>query len=94
MTNTVTILGINGRIGGEIAKAFVSAGWQVTGFGRTDRAKIRGVRFVAGDAENPADISRATEGADIVVNALNLPYDKWENGRAEALLASVLDGLK
>jgi len=94
MTNTASILGINGRIGSEIAKAFVSAGWHVTGFGRTDRTHIPGVRFVAGDAENPADIRRATEGADIVVNALNLPYDKWENGRAEALLASVLDGLK
>jgi nucleoside-diphosphate-sugar epimerase len=94
MANTITVLGINGRIGREIAQAFVSSGWQVTGFGRTDRAKLRGVRFVAGDAQNCDDIKRAIKGADVVVNALNLAYDKWENGRAEALLAKVLEAVK
>jgi nucleoside-diphosphate-sugar epimerase len=33
----VTILGINGHIGHHAAKAFVAAGWQVTGFGRSNR---------------------------------------------------------
>jgi len=94
MTGTVTILGINGRIGQEVGKAFAAAGWRVTGMGRTDRAGLAGVRFVAGDAANVDDISRAVAGADVVVNALNLPYDKWDKGRYEAQLATVLAALK
>lgn len=90
----VTIFGINGRIGQEVAKAFVAAGWEVAGMGREDRVHLNGVQFVKGDAGNPADIRRAAEGADVVVNALNLPYDKWDKGRAEAQLESVLAGLK
>ena len=35
--NKVTILGINGHIGHHAAKAFVAAGWQVTGLGRSSR---------------------------------------------------------
>lgn len=90
----VTILGINGRIGQEVAKAFVAAGWDVSGMGRTDKAHLTGVRFVQGDAASPDDVRRVTESADVVVNALNLPYDKWDKGRSEAQLASVLEGLK
>ncbi len=90
----VTVLGINGRIGQEVAKAFVTAGWQVTGMGRGNRARLAGVNFVEGDAGNQADIRGASAGADVVVNALNLPYDKWDKGRAEEQLANVLAALK
>lgn len=89
----VTVLGLNGRIGQEVAKAFVNAGWEVRGMGRTDKVHLAGVEFVTGDAGTPADVRRASEGADVVVNALNLPYDQWDKGRAEAQLASVLEGL-
>lgn len=94
MTDTITILGINGRNGQEVAKAFVSAGWHVIGMGRTNRAKLAGVEFVEGDANNVDDIKRATARAGVVFNALNLPYDKWDKGRAEALLSRVLTALK
>lgn len=90
----VVILGINGRIGQEIAKAFVTAGYVVCGMGRDDRAKLTDVRFVQGNADSETDIERAVAGQDIVVNALNLPYDKWDKGRAEAQLARVLSALK
>lgn len=90
----ITILGINGRIGQEVAKAFVSAGWDVTGMGRTDKAHLAGVNFVTGDAAQIADLKRAIADADVVFNALNLAYDKWGRGRAEAQLASVLSALK
>lgn len=90
----VTILGINGRIGQEVAKAFVAAGWQVTGMGRGNRARLAGVNFIEGDAGRQADVRAAIAGADVVVNALNLPYDKWDKGRAEAQLANVLAALK
>ena len=48
----VVILGINGRIGSHAARAFVAAGWDVTGFGRSNKRPIAGVRFAAGHARS------------------------------------------
>lgn len=87
---TVTILGINGHIGHYAARAFLAAGWRVIGFGRSNRLPVPGVTFVAGDADRPADLARAVAEADVVMNALNLPYDKWGNGAAEAQLERVI----
>lgn len=86
----VTVLGINGHIGHHAAVAFAEAGYTVSGFGRTNRQPIAGVSFVKGDAGSVPDLTAAIAGADIVVNALNLPYDKWDKGRAEAQLANVI----
>ena len=86
----VTVLGINGHIGHHAAKAFHDAGFVVTGFGRSNRQPIAGVTFAKGDAASLDDLKGAIAGADIVVNALNLPYDKWDKGRAEAQLANVI----
>lgn len=88
-TGKVTILGINGHIGSHAARAFVAAGWDVTGFGRSNRARIDGVRFIAGDADSVEDMRRAIGDADVVLNALNLPYDQWDKGRMEALTERV-----
>lgn len=89
----VTILGINGHLGHFAARAFVAAGWDVTGFGRSNRTPIAGVRFSKGDADDTGAIRQAIGTADVVVNALNLPYDKWGDGRAEAQLAKVIDAM-
>ena len=86
----VTVLGINGHIGHHAAVAFRDAGFAVTGFGRTNRHRLVGVGFIQGDAASLGDIKAAVADADIVVNALNLPYDKWDKGRAEAQLATVI----
>ena len=90
---TVTVLGINGHIGRSAAEAFVAAGWTVRGMGRSSKRAIPGVQFVTGDAESVADMARAVEGSDVVVNALNLPYDKWFNGAMEAQLARVIEAV-
>lgn len=89
-TAKITILGINGHIGHHAAKAFRDAGYSVTGFGRSNRMPIEGVTFIKGDAANVAEIAAAIADADIVVNALNLPYAEWDKGRAEAQLAIVI----
>lgn len=86
----VTVLGHNGHIGHHAAKAFRDAGFAVTGFGRSNRQPIDGVAFVKGDAASLDDLRAVIASADIVVNALNLPYDKWDRGRAEAQLATVI----
>lgn len=69
----VTVLGINGHIGQHAARAFVAAGWEVSGFGRSNKQPIEGVRFIKGDAENVAEMAAAVADAEVVVNALNLP---------------------
>lgn len=86
----ITILGINGHVGRAAASAFLDAGWSVSGFGRSNRHPQTGVEFIAGDAESADDLRAAIAGADVVFNGLNLPYDKWFNGRAEAQLAAVI----
>ncbi|WDR01443.1 NAD-dependent epimerase/dehydratase family protein [Devosia algicola] len=90
----ITILGINGHIGHAAAEAFVAAGWQVTGFGRRNKKPIEGAAFVKGDARQQGDIEAAIASADVVFNGLNLPYDQWDKGRAEAQLAIVLAALE
>ena len=89
----VTVLGINGHIGHHAAQAFQQAGWDVTAFGRTNRKPVTGARFVAGDATDLGALQAVIADADIVVNALNLPYDKWDKGRAEAQLATVIEAM-
>lgn len=86
----VTVLGINGHIGHHAAAAFHAAGFAVSGFGRSNRQPIAGVQFIRGDAGRLDDVAAAVTSADIVVNALNLPYDKWDKGRAEAQLVAVI----
>ena len=88
--DTVTILGLNGHIGHHAAKAFAAAGWIVTGFGRSNRHPVPGVRFVEGDARDVTTLREAIGDSAVVVNALNLRYDQWDGGRMEALHADVL----
>ena len=90
IAKTVAILGINGHLGHSSAQAFAAAGWRVIGFGRSQKQQMNGVEFVAGDANSVADLSAAVREASVVVNGLNMPYDKWGNGAAEALLARVI----
>ncbi|MDR3474855.1 MAG: NAD(P)H-binding protein [Devosia sp.] len=87
---TVTVLGINGHVGHWVAQAFQDAGWTVRGMGRSNKQPIAGVEFVVGNAESVADMARAVEGSDVVVNALNLPYDKWFGGAMEAQTERVI----
>lgn len=88
--NKVTILGINGHIGHAAALAFRAAGWQVTGFGRSNKHPIDGVAFAQGDADNVEDMRKAIGDSTVVVNALHLPYHQWTQGRMEALHSRVV----
>lgn len=89
----VVVLGLNGHIGKAAALAFLAAGWNVAGMARTDKHRIAGVRFVGGDAGSVEDMRRAIGDADVVVNALNLPYHQWDKGRMEAQMGRVIEAL-
>lgn len=90
---SVIVVGVNGRLGAAAARACVAAGFRVTGFARSERQKIAGMRFVAGDADDVAALGAAVAGHDFVLNALNLPYDRWFDGRAEAQLERLLEAI-
>lgn len=85
----IAILGVTGNIGRAAARAFLEAGWHVTGFSRNP-PQMPGLVRIAGDASDPAALRAAVKDADVVLNALNLPYHRWFGGRAEAQLAAVL----
>ncbi len=93
MANDVAILGVNGHIGTAAAAAFVAAGWRVTGMARVQRHGLDGMRFVAGDAASVDDLRRAIGDAPVVLHALNLPYDKWDGGRLERQMETVLEAV-
>ena len=83
--NKVTVLGINGHIGHHAAQAFVAAGWQVTGFGRSNRHPIAGVALhrramptMSTTCGRPSATARSSS------TRCNLPYDQWDKGRMEA----------
>ena len=91
--NKVTILGINGHVGHQAAKSFVAAGWEVIGFGRSDKKPVPGVRFVKGDADNVEDMRAAIGDSAVVFNGLHLPYHQWTEGRMEALHTRVIEAM-
>lgn len=88
----VAILGVNGHLGRAAAAAFAAAGWEVTGMARRD-VDVPGVRFVAGNSDSVEDMRAAIGDADVVVNALNMPYPAWFNGRMEAQMGRVISAL-
>jgi nucleoside-diphosphate-sugar epimerase len=89
----VVVLGVNGHIGRAVAEAFVHAGWDVTGMARSDKYKIAGVRYIKGDSDSVEDMRRAIGDTQLVVNALNMKYDEWFNGRKEAMMARVVEAM-
>ena len=88
----VVVLGVNGHVGEAAARAFVAAGWSVTGMARSDK-QIPGVRFVRGDSDSVEDMRQAIGDARVVVNALNMRYDQWFEGRMEAQMARVAEAM-
>ncbi|GAB4350411.1 MAG: SDR family oxidoreductase [Oricola sp.] len=77
---TVAILGAAGRNGDAVARAFLKAGWRVKGIARGVKVTTMapGVEPVTADAFDRAALVAACAGADVIVHALNPPYDEWD----------------
>lgn len=82
---TALVLGATGGIGGETAVALLRHGWTIVAMARNGRPtadrvdpRLTGVRWIAGDAMNAADVARAAAGVQVIVHAVNPPgYRNW-----------------
>ncbi|PRD57619.1 NAD(P)H-binding protein [Phyllobacterium myrsinacearum] len=76
------VLGATGGIGGAVARNLLKRGWHIKALTRdlAKAAKVQGdFEWIAGDALNPLDVSRAAEGVCLIVHAVNPPgYRDWE----------------
>lgn len=75
----VAVLGANGRVSHEVARAFLAKGHDVLAVTRSGRCDgLSGkVQFRNADASSQAELIAATQGADLIFNGLNPPYDQW-----------------
>ncbi|MGX7708259.1 NAD(P)H-binding protein [Methylobacterium sp. Gmos1] len=79
---TALVLGATGGVGGAVARRLVDAGWTVRALHR-DPARVRrdadGLAWMRGDAMAPGDVVAASEGAALIVHAVNPPgYRDWD----------------
>jgi nucleoside-diphosphate-sugar epimerase len=75
----ILVLGAAGQLGRAAALAFRTAGWSVASLVRgTSRSAIApGTELIEVDARDSAAVIAAARGADVVLNALNLPFTQW-----------------
>ena len=80
MSQHVIILGLKGRFGRAAANAFLNAGWRVRGLARNwgGMTFSNDIERVDGDAFDAEALTTAVAGCDVIVNALNPPYEKWQ----------------
>ena len=95
MHQRVLILGAKGRFGRHAIHAFSAAGWQVTGMARNwpNDVPEDAIKRIKGNAFNSKTIIQAGEGCDVIVNALNPPYERW-NKEVPRLTRSVIAAAK
>ena len=78
---TALVLGASGGIGFETARQLAQAGWQVRGLKRglaAETVDADGIAWIAGDALDRADVTRAAQGCAVIVHAVNPPgYRNW-----------------
>jgi len=76
----VMVLGANGRLGSAAVQAFADAGWQVWAQARQAPRKAlpAGVVAVQADALDVRKLRTAAPRLDLIVNALNPDYTRWD----------------
>jgi nucleoside-diphosphate-sugar epimerase len=76
---TVLILGANGRFGAAAVEAFAAAGWRVLAQARRAPAQLpEGAEALRLPLDDAAALANAAAGAEVVVHAVNPPYDQWD----------------
>ncbi len=77
----IAVLGANGRLSHAVAKSFLAHGHTVIAVTRSGKCEgLEGnVEHRAADAMKADDLISATEGADMIFNGLNPPYNEWKD---------------
>jgi nucleoside-diphosphate-sugar epimerase len=75
----ILVLGAAGGLGRAAALAFRTAGWRVASLvrGTSGSAIAPGTELIEVDARDSAAVIEAARGADVVLNALNVPFTQW-----------------
>jgi nucleoside-diphosphate-sugar epimerase len=75
----ILVLGAAGGLGRAAALAFRAAGWSVASLvrGTSGSAIAPGTELIEVDARDRAAVIEAARGADVVLDALNVPYTQW-----------------
>ncbi|MGE0153290.1 MAG: NAD-dependent epimerase/dehydratase family protein [Reyranellaceae bacterium] len=78
MERASLILGGSGSFGGAVAREMLARGWRVRALARDPaRLALAGAEAVQGDALDGDGLSRAGEGAAVIVHGVNYPYHQW-----------------
>jgi nucleoside-diphosphate-sugar epimerase len=75
----ILVLGAAGQFGRAAAQAFRTAGWSVASLARgsAGSAIAPGTELIDVDARDTEAVIEAARGADVVLNALNVPFTQW-----------------
>jgi nucleoside-diphosphate-sugar epimerase len=75
----ILVLGAAGQLGRAAAQAFRTAGWSVASLARgsSGSAIAPGSELIDVDARDTMAVVEAARGADVVLNALNVPFTQW-----------------
>lgn len=81
MQKSVIILGAKGRFGRAATEVFRSRGWRVTALARdwSTVEQLQQANYVTASAFDRNALIQACEGHDVIINAINPPYEEWEN---------------
>ncbi|MGC1494386.1 MAG: NAD(P)H-binding protein [Sulfitobacter sp.] len=90
----VIILGAKGRFGRAASTAFQAEGWDVVDYARNwqDAGAGKAAR-ITGDVMDSKALGAACRGCDVIVNAINAPYQDWK-ARLPGITASVIDAAR
>lgn len=85
MSRNIIIIGAKGRFGRNAVIAFQQAGWHVRAFARNwddvsdqNKGLFQKVDCVTGDATDTAWLTEASQGMDVILQAVNPPYPEWQ----------------
>lgn len=78
----VLVMGINGTFGGQVAKALLQSGYEVSAFLRDPKklpAEFSQIKALKGDVKDIELVRKACKGVDVVVYGVNPPNYDWRN---------------
>jgi len=79
MSSSVIILGANGSFGRASVNAFGKAGWRISALYRNtpNQPLPANCKAIIGDINNPDSLHSLPEQCDVIINAINPPYQHW-----------------